>query len=81
MDLEYCHGQKRYDFNIDEGFFHPYCDPKHYDVPDVSFKVFQKVFVKALFVEDQRSLTAIEKFQMLIPGTRKNPRDAARDID
>jgi hypothetical protein len=34
----------------------------------------------ALFAEDQRWLTAIEKYQMLVPGSPKNSRDKARDL-
>ena len=79
MDLQYCNGQKRYDFNTDEGFYFPDCDPKHYDIKDVSPKAFRRAYVSALFDEDKRWLTLIEGYHMLAPGTRKNPRDAARD--
>jgi hypothetical protein len=79
LDLSFCNGHKRYDFRNDEGFFYPNCDSKHYDIPDVSHKAFRRAYVKALFVEDQRWLTLIEGYHMLVPGTRKNPRDAARD--
>jgi hypothetical protein len=79
LDLKYCNGQKRYDFGFDEGFYFPDCDPKYYDIPDVGPMAFRRAYVKALFVEDQRWLTLIEGYHMLVPGTRKNPRDAARD--
>jgi hypothetical protein len=80
LDLQYCNGQKGYHFSTDEGFFYPNCDSKHYDIPDVSHKAFRRAYVKALFVEDQRWLTLIEGYHMLVPGTHKNPRDATRDL-
>ena len=80
MDLSYCNGHKRYDFNTDEGFYYPDCDPKHYDIPEVSYKAFRRAFVKALFLENKRWLKLIEGYHMLVPGTRKNSMDAARDL-
>jgi hypothetical protein len=80
LDLEYCSGQKRYDFHTDEGFYFYGCEPKHYHIKDVGPKAFRRGYVAALFTENNRWLTAIEKYQMLVPGTRKNSRDAARDL-
>jgi hypothetical protein len=80
LDLEYCNGQKRYDFHTDEGFYFHGCEPKHYHIKDVGPKAFRRGYVAALFTENNRWLTAIEKYQMLVPGTRKNPKAAARDL-
>jgi hypothetical protein len=80
LDLEYCNGQKRYDFGTDEGFYYLGCDPKHYDIKDVGPKAFRRGYVAALFTENKRWLTLIEGYHMLVPGTRKNSRDAARDL-
>jgi len=80
LDLAYCNGHKRYDFSTEEGFYYPGCDAKYYDIKDVSPKAFRKGYIAALFTENKRYLIAIEKYQMLVPGTRKNKRDAARDL-
>ena len=80
LDLDYCNGQNRYDFGTDEGFYFPGCDPKHYDIKDVGLKAFRRAYVKAVFTENKRWLTEIEKYQMLVPGTRKDLRDAAKDL-
>jgi hypothetical protein len=79
LNLQYCNGQKRYDFSTDESYYYLGCDLKHFHFKDLSPQAFRRAFVKALFAEDQRWLTAAEKHQMLVPGTRKNPIDAARD--
>lgn len=65
MDLSFCNGQKRYDFSTNEGFYYPGCDPKYYRIEDHSPQAFRRAYVVALFIEDQRWLTAIEKYQML----------------
>ena len=80
MNLQYCNGKKRYDFRTDEGFYFPDNDPKYYDIPYIGPKAFRRAYLKALFLEDKRWLTLIEGYHMLVPGTRKNPRDAARDM-
>ena len=80
MDLQYCNRQKRYDFSTDVGFYYPGCDPKYYDIKDVGPKAFRRGYVAALFAENRYWQTLIEGFHMLVPGTRKNKRDAARDL-
>ncbi len=80
MDLQYCIGRKRYDFSRDEGFYYPGCDPKYYHLKDVDPKAFRRGYVAALFAENRYWLTLIEGFHMLVPGSRKNKRDAARDL-
>jgi len=80
LDLQYCNGQKRYDFSTDEGFYYPGCEAKYYDIEDVGPKAFRRGYVVALFTENKRWLTLIENYHMLVPGTRKNKRDAARDL-
>ena len=79
LDLQYCNGHKRYDFSRDEGFYYPGCDPKYYRIEDLSPQAWRRAYVAALFAEDKRWLTAIEKYQMLVPGSPKNSRDRARD--
>jgi hypothetical protein len=56
------------------------CDPKYYHIKDVNPKAFRRGYVAALFTENQFWLTLIENYHMLVPGTRKNKRDAARDL-
>jgi hypothetical protein len=80
LDLDYCNGKKRYDFSTDEGFYFRGCDPKYYHIEDIGPKAFRRAYVAALFTENKRWLTLIEGYHMLVPGTRKNPRDAARDL-
>ena len=80
MDLAYCNGHKRYDFSTDEGFYYSGCDIKNCHIDDLSPKAFRRAYVAALFAEDQRWLTAIEKYQMVVPGSPKNSRDKARDL-
>ena len=80
MDLQYCNGRKRYDFSTDEGFYYPGCDPKYYHINDLSPQAFRRAYVADLFAEDGYSLNVIGKYQMLVPGTHKNKRDAARDL-
>jgi hypothetical protein len=80
LDLQYCNGQKRYDFSTDEGFYYTGCDPKYYHIEDLSPQAFRRGYVAALFSEDERWLTAIEKYQMLVPGSPKKNRDKARDL-
>ena len=80
MDLQYCNEQKRYDFSTDEGFYYHGCDPKHYHIDDLSPQAWRRAYVAALFGEDERWLTAIEKYQMLVPGSPKNRRDKAKDL-
>lgn len=72
MDLQYCNGQKRYDFSTDEGFYYPGCDPKYYNINDLGSKAFRRSYVAALFAENRHWLTLIENYHMLVPGTRKN---------
>jgi hypothetical protein len=79
LDLQYCIGRKRYDFSRDEGFYYPGCDPKYYHLKDVDPKAFRRGYVAALFAENRYWLTLIEGFHMLVPGSRKNKRDAARE--
>jgi hypothetical protein len=79
LDLQYCNGQKRYDFSTDEGFYYPGCEAKYYDIKDLSPKAYRRGYVKALFTENRYWLTLIENYHMLVPGTRKNKRDDARD--
>jgi hypothetical protein len=80
LDLQYCNGQKRYDFSSDDGFFYPGSDYKYYHIKDVGPKAFRRAYVAALFAENRYWLKLIEGFHMLVPGTRKNKRDAARDL-
>jgi hypothetical protein len=80
LDLQYCNGKKRYDFSTNEGFYYLGCDPKYYHIKDVNPKAFRRGYVAALFTENQFWLTLIENYHMLVPGTRKNKRDAARDL-
>jgi hypothetical protein len=79
LDLQYCNGHKRYDFSRDEGFYYPGCDPKYYRIEDLSPQAWRRAYVASLFAGDKRWLTAIEKYQMLVPGSPKNSRDRARD--
>ena len=69
MDLQECNGQKRYDSNEVIGH--------HYHIDDLSPQAFRRAYVTALFVEDERWITAIEKYQMVVPGSPKNSRDKA----
>ncbi len=80
MDLSYCNGRKRYDFSTDEGFYYSGCDPMYYRIEDLGSQAFRRAYVAALFTENKRWLTAIEKNQMLVPGSPKNSRDKARDL-
>ena len=80
MDLLYCNGRKSYDFSTDEGLYYPGCDPKYYHINDLGPKAFRRGYVAALFTENKRWQTLIEGFHMLVPGTRKSKRDAARDL-
>ncbi len=80
MDLSYCNGHKKYDFSTDEGFYYPGCDPKYYHINDLSPQAWRRAYVAALFGEDERWLTAIEKYQMLVPGSAKNSRDKTKDL-
>jgi len=66
LDLQYCNGQKRYDFSIDEGFFYSGCDSKHYRIVDLSPQAFRRAYIAALFAEDEGRLTAIGKYQILV---------------
>jgi hypothetical protein len=70
LDLEYCNGYKRYDFNEIVG----------YHINDLSPQAFRRGYVAALFAEDERWLTSIDKYQMVVPGSPKNSRDKARDL-
>ena len=80
MDLEYCNGHRRYDFSPDEGFYYPDRDPKYYHINDLNPRAFRRGYIAVLFTENKRYLIAIEKYQMLVPGTRKNKRDADMDL-
>jgi hypothetical protein len=80
LDLRYCNGHKTYDFSTDEGFYYPGCDPKYYHINDISFKAFRRGYVAALLTENKRWLTLIENYHMIVPGSRKNKRDDARDL-
>ena len=80
MGLSYYNGHKRYDFSSDEEFYFPGCDPKYYHIKDVDPKAFRRGYVAALFAENKRWQTLIEGFHMLVPGTRKCKRDAAKDL-
>ena len=80
LDLQYCNGQKRYDFSTDEGFYYPGCDPKYYHLDDLSPQAWRRAYVAILFTEDASWLAAIEKYQMLVPGSPLNRRDKARDL-
>jgi hypothetical protein len=80
LDLQYCNSHNRYDFSTDEGFYYPGCDPKYYHINDLSPKAFRRAYVAALFTENKRWLTLIENYHMIVPGSRKNKRDAARDL-
>jgi hypothetical protein len=80
LDLQYCNGQKEYDFSTDGGFYYPGCDPKYYNINDLGSKAFRRAYVAALFAENRHWLTLIEGYHMLVPGTRKNKKDAARDL-
>ncbi len=80
LNLQYCNGQKRYDFSSNEGFCYPGCDPKYYHLDDLSPQAWRRAYVAALFAEDERWLTAVGKYQMLVPGSPLNRRDKARDL-
>ncbi len=80
LNLQYCNGQKRYDFSSNEGFCYPGCDPKYYHLDDLSPQAWRRAYVAALFAEDERLLTAVGKYQMLVPGSPLNRRDKARDL-
>jgi len=80
LNLKYCNGQKRYNFSTDEGFYYPACDHKYYHIKDVGSKAFRRGYVAALFAENRHWQTLIEVSHMLVQGTRKNKRDAARDL-
>jgi hypothetical protein len=80
LDLQYCYGQKRYDFSTDEGVYYLDCDTKYYHIGDISPQAFRRAYVAALFGEEKRWLTAIEKYQLLVPGSAKNSRDKAKDL-
>jgi hypothetical protein len=70
LDLQYCNGHKKYDFNEIVG----------YHINDFSPQAFRRGYVAALFAEDERWLTAIDKYHMVVPGSPKNSRDKARDL-
>jgi len=80
LDLQYCNGHKRYDFSRDEGFYYPGCDPKYYRIEDLSPQAWRRAYVAILFTKDASWLAAIEKCQMLVPGSPKNSRDRVRDL-
>ena len=80
LDLQYCNGQKRYDFSTDEGFYYPGCDTKYCHIDDLSPQAFRRAYVAALFAEDECWLTAVGKYQMLVQGSPLNRRDKARDL-
>ena len=48
-------------------------------INDLSPKAFRRAYVKALFLENEKWITAIEKYQIIVPGSFKNPRDRAKD--
>jgi hypothetical protein len=52
----------------------------YYRIEDLGSQAFRRAYVAALFTENKRWLTAIEKYQMLVPGSPKNSRDKARDL-
>jgi hypothetical protein len=79
-DLQYYNGRKRYDSSTDEGFYYPGCDPKYYHINDLGPQAFRRGYTAALFAEDERWLSAIGKYQMVIPGSPKNSRDKARNL-
>ena len=70
MDLQYCNGHKKYDFH----------EIVRYHINDLSPQAFRRGYVVALFAEDERWITAIEKHHMVVPGSPKNNRDKARDL-
>jgi hypothetical protein len=51
-----------------------------YDISDLSLKAWRRAYVAALFTEDERWISAIEKYQMLVPGSVLNSRERARDL-
>jgi hypothetical protein len=53
---------------------------KQVHVEDFSHKAFRRAYVKALFLENRRWITAIEKYQMIVSGSPKNTKDKARDL-
>ena len=65
MDLEYCNEHRSYE--------------RHGGSSGFDTKDFRRGYVAALFLDNEPYLIAIEKYQMLVPGTRNNPWDAARD--
>jgi hypothetical protein len=81
LDIQYCNGQKKCDFNTDEGFYYPGCKPKNYHINDLSPQAFRRGYVAALFAEDEHWLNVIEKNHMVVPGSPVNSRDKARDQD
>jgi hypothetical protein len=80
LDLQYCNGLKKYNFSAGAGVYYAGCDYKYYHIDDLSHKAFRRGYVKALFTEDRNWLTLIENYHMLVPGSRKNKRDDARDL-
>ncbi len=69
LDLKNCNRHKRYDFNEIVG----------YHINDLSPQAFRRGYVAALFAEEERWLTAIDKYHMVVPGSPLNRRDRARD--
>lgn len=70
MDLQDCNGRKRYDFVNETAYYINNFRPRSWC----------RAYVAALFTENKRWLSAIEKFQMLVPGTRRNHKAAAMDL-
>ena len=48
-------------------------------VEDFSPKAFRRAYVKALFLEKENWITAIEKYQMIVAGSPKKAKDLARN--
>jgi hypothetical protein len=48
-------------------------------VDDFSPKAFHRAYVKALFLEKENWITAIEKYQMIVAGSPKSTRDRAKN--
>jgi hypothetical protein len=52
----------------------------YYRIEDLGPQAFRRAYVSALFAENKRWTTAIEKYQMVVAGSPKNSRDKARDL-
>jgi hypothetical protein len=61
-------------------YFKAELGPKYYHINDLSPKAFRRGYVAALFTENKRWLTLIENYHMIVPGSRKNKRDDAKDL-